>query len=128
MPEGAPVTVVNKATQPIATAASTTSGLGATAATPEYVKAASYTYLGKGRLTAAATTTPIPTVPAGATIAIVQNKGTADANWAVGVATANDQAIIATTGIVTLDLGNVTLNSLQFIATGTVDLRFAFYS
>lgn len=107
-----------------------TTGSTGTASSPTVVKSAGFTYVGKNRITTSATSsTSIGAVPAGATVAIIQNKGTVDVAWAVGTAVATDQVILATTGVLTLDIGNTSLALVQFIAaSGNFDLRITYYS
>lgn len=98
---------------------------------PNYVKAAPYTFLGDQQIVSAtlAASTAL-TVPAGATVATIQNNSTGVCRWRnSGTPTASLGQTIAAGGTLTLDAGNAGLTSTRFIiGSGTVILDINYYS
>lgn len=99
-------------------------------ANPTVVKAASYSFLGYQKITAATlAASSAMTVPPGATIAIVQNNhATVETRYRPDGATA---APTSTTGqairaqaVVTLDIGNAGLTATRFIGGGDLDIFY----
>lgn len=102
------------------------------ASNPFIVGSRTYTHLGYQQLANAtlAASTPM-TVPAGATVALVQNNGAQPARFRIDGATTAPTAStgqrIASGGYLTLDIGNAQLTSTRFIreADGcTLDISY----
>lgn len=82
------------------------------------VKSSTYTVLGHQQLTDAnlAASVALPSIPANATIAVVQNNGTTAARWrSPGPATSTTGFRIAAGQVLTLDIGQAGLVASRFI-------------
>lgn len=110
--------------------ASGTATPAGTTADPSVVKAAPYTFLGYQKITAAtlASSTAM-TVPAGATIAIVQNNhASAETRYrpdgATTAPTSTTGQAIKAQAVATLDIGNAGLTAARFIGGGDLDILY----
>lgn len=97
----------------------------ASSSNPVPVAAASFTVLGTQQLTLTTGSQALPTIPATATTAIVQNNGTQGGRFRYdGATTAPTASVgqrIAANGVVTMDVGQITLTTTRVIAdTGGV--------
>lgn len=105
-----------------------TGGNGTAAASssnPVPVTGASFTFLSHQQLTLTAGSLALPTIPATATVAIVQNNGTQGGRFrydgATTAPTASTGQRIAANGVATMDVGQITLTTTRVIAdTGGV--------
>lgn len=104
-----------------------------TTTSPTVVKSAGYTFLGQQQLTApTAAAAALPTIPATATVAMVQNNSTQPYRFrydgATTAPTATNGQRIAVGGVVTMDVGQATLLNVRVIqeaaATGTIDIAY----
>ena len=106
-------------------------GTGATATDPKFVKAANWTPRGYVQMLSAAlaSSAPLPaTIPAAATIAIIENNGTTAVRWRDdgGAPTASVGGRIAAGGKLTYD-GSLSALRLIYEATGAI-LDISYYS
>lgn len=94
---------------------------------PFYYKGASYTFLSDQQIVEPSTSTAL-TVPASATLAVVQNNGTVACRWRIGNApTATLGQTIAAGGSLTLDVRNVDIVAARFIRSAagvTLDVNY----
>lgn len=101
-----------------------------TVSNPSVVKSAGFTWLGDAQITApTAASTALPTIPATATVAIIQNNTSQIYRFRYsGVPTASVGQRLAVGGVATLDVGQATLQTVRLIqeaaATGTIDVTY----